>query len=130
MKEMTDIDFEILNYISNNDFATLEELKRKFANMQNLEHRLKLLSVSQKDSPAVIKETFETEGIGARLKRIYLGQFSLTEYGNILLQDYNRNKKKNKTEIWLKNAWIPIIVSLVSYLLLNCIIPMLLNLLR
>ena len=48
-----------------------------------------------------------------------LGIYHLTEFGYKSLQDYEYNQAAHKREIWLKNAWIPILVTLVTNLLIH-----------
>ena len=52
--------------------------------------------------------------------------FYLTHEG----YSYFEIKKADNKRLWLKSAWIPIIVSFVSYMLLNYIMPTLLSLLK
>jgi len=130
LKDLTEIDFKLLRYISSHPSATLKDLKNKFSKISNLEHRLKVLSTSSKEFPAVLKEEFKIQGRGAYSQKINLGIFIVTDFGKLALQDYSCKTKSHKKEVWLKNAWIPIIVSFLTYLLLNYIIPLLLHLLR
>lgn len=60
----------------------------------------------------------------------HLGIYELTEYGKRELEDYLAAKKTDRKELWLKNAWIPIIVSLVTSAIANYILPKLPQILR
>ena len=43
-----------------------------------------------------------------------LGIYELTEYGTQVLENYLAAKHSARKDLWLKNAWIPIIVSFVT----------------
>lgn len=113
MSNYSDLDYEILDFISKNDIVAKEKLIKKFTKISDLEYRLKLLS----KSPAAIKEEFTSSGVGAYYKRNYLGKFTLTEHGKHCLLNHKQKLKKHNQELWLKNAWIPIIVSVITTLL-------------
>lgn len=51
--------------------------------------------------------------------------FRITDFGKKTLEDYFYNRKYENKQLWLKNAWIPIIVAFVTTLLTNFLIPML-----
>ena len=130
MKELSRIDYDVLKFISLNSPVALSEIKNAFPNFDAIENRLKFLTLNHKNFPAVIKEEFKTEHIGNNVNRKYLGIYSLTDYGNYcLLNDKANNKKQNK-EMWLKNVWIPIIVSFLTTILTTHIIPMLPQILK
>ena len=64
-----------------------------------------------------VKRTFDDD--------IYLGTVSATKEG----LDYLEYLQRSKFLFWLKNAWIPITVSLITTLLTHWIFPLLLRIL-
>lgn len=128
--DYTDIDFEILDFINKNQSASLEKIALIYDDFSLAEYRLKLLCKNTKGHPAVLNEDFTTEGRGQYSNRIYLGEYRLSDHGKKLLQDYKHQKNIHKRELWLKNMWIPIIVSFATTLLTSYLIPKLIHLLR
>lgn len=65
-----------------------------------------------------VHQTFDDE--------IYLGTVSITKTG----LDYLEYLQKGKFLFWLKNAWIPITVSLVTTLITHLLLPLLLRIIQ
>lgn len=138
MIELTNIDIKILEYINNNGPTHINKIKSKFSNISEIEYRIKLLS-EQKSSQSgsyyipnssYINQKYECSKETSFVNIEETGIYEITELGKKSIRDFKNNNRTHKREIWLKNAWIPIIVSLASYMLLNYIVPMLLNLLK
>ena len=143
MQEITDIDAKILKYIERRGSAEAAEIKGKFPNVSAIEYRLKTLSTPEyrkignvpfsipKENSSYLRErstsTVDERGI-THVKA--LGIYELTEYGKRELQNYSQERSSARKELWLKNAWIPIIVSLITTAVANYILPKLPQILR
>lgn len=129
MDGLTSIDAELLKFIHENGGADLASIKQEFPKISAIEHRLKKLSTPKyRELPnapfgrpkiPIENSSFLIKRTGANASVVY----ELTEYGQQTLQDYFTAKRLHLREIWLKNAWIPIIVSFATTLITNYILP-------
>ena len=116
MKELSVIDFDILKFVFENEKASIKELRSAFPEIQSIEHRIRTLSLSSSSLP-YLAEDIEIVILDNGFKNTNgLGIFRLTDTGRIALQDYESKKRISNRDLWLKNAWIPILVSLVTNL--------------
>jgi len=134
---LQEIDYELLEYISENQPVHIDKIKGRFSKVQeSIEYRIEALSkgtvrkfaggISPVENSSFIlhiwEEFMQDNGeISIRQSNSY----ELTGLGYQALQDYNRTLKSKRKDVWLKNAWIPILVSIAMYLLLNAVLPLL-----
>ena len=136
MDTLTDIDARILEYVSQHRSVHIDSIKKDLSDISSVEYRIELLStpeyayVSGFSLPIPKRNTsylteyqdFTLNGpLDINLQRT--GYYQLTELGQKELQDYLYKKKTETKELWLKNAWIPIIVSFVTTVITNYILP-------
>ena len=130
MVELTDIDVKILRFIKDHGSASLMDMECFMPEVTSLRYRVDQLSTPEyrkihsislplentsfleKDYATVTMENGETDYRS-------LGIYRLTAFGDKALQDYEHKHTTHKRELWLKNAWIPILVSLVTNLLIH-----------
>ena len=123
-------DYQILNYINKNGPISKEKLTRRFAKVEALDFRLEKLK--EKDyqyhgrhpeqipgSSYIEEETERSLGESNRPIIKYLGIYMLTDFGRVALQDYRIKNKIDLKMMWVKHAWIPILVSLATNLAIN-----------
>ena len=124
---LNDIDFEILDFISKNEPVNIDQIKANFPNVSSLDYRIKSMA-RQSYSEAVhasipnssfILQQYEKIGTGVREIIRPLGIYTTTDCGKKALQDYKQEIKSKRKELWLKNAWIPIIVSVATNLVIS-----------
>ena len=130
MIQLTDIDIKILCFIREHDSASVTDMQSTLTDVDALHYRLEQLSTPEYrgvlgtslpiPNTAYIEQDYESikTDIGETEHRP-LGIYHLTEFGYKSLQDYKYNQAAHKREIWLKNAWIPILVTLVTNLLIH-----------
>ena len=129
MDDLTSIDAELLKFIHENGGADLASIKQKFPKVSTVEYRLKKLATPEyrpipKTAFATPKIPIENSSFLIRHKNANaLVIYELTDYGKQALQDYFAAKRLHLREIWLKNAWIPIIVSFATTVITNYILP-------
>lgn len=137
MYEPTETDFQILQYIAKHGSTSISQLESKFPTMESLEYRVRQMATPQSRSAgsgrsgfrvpipntSYLLEDYQEFKDGPLTKVKYLGTFHLTEFGRKAIQDHVRSTKSARKELWLKNAWIPIIVSFVTTVLTNYLIP-------
>lgn len=127
LKVFSDLDYKILAFVLKNGTVTFEQIQARFKSFSALENRVEILSEPYQATFGVYVPN--TSVIVPIVKDNTL-HYQITDYGKRVLQVYKLSSKKRKKEIWLKNMWIPIIVSFVTYMLLNYIAPMILNSLK
>lgn len=131
MTELTEIDIQILRFVSKSEPASLEAIKLKFPTASSIEYRVKLLSTPEyrrvgnlpitnpvPNSSYLSQDRIETV-VNGRVKIEMLGTYRLTENGQKFLQDYGQKARSDRKELWLKNAWIPILVTLATNLVIS-----------
>lgn len=140
MPDLSDVDFKILEFINENEPVKIEKIKTKFPKISSIDYRIEQMSkqtLSQSGSCYIPNTSFiiqkyeeyeEPKGSFEPAKP--LGIYTVTDFGKKALQDHKDYTKKHKRELWLKNAWIPIIVSFVTTVTTMYIVPKLPYLLK
>lgn len=129
MDALTSIDAELLKFIHENGGADLASIKQKFPKVSAVEYRLKKLATPEyrpipKTSFPMPKIPIANSSFLTRHKdENDLVVYELTDYGKQALQDYFAAKRLHRWELWLENAWIPIIVAFVTTVITNYILP-------
>ena len=131
MKELTNIDFKILDFINKNQPVHIDKIKAEFPRISGVEYRIDLLSRQEfsqsgacylTNSSYIIQE-YQRTGEGSFADRLATGIYRITDLGRKTLQDYKQSSKSHRKELWLKNAWIPIIVAFATTVLTNYLLP-------
>lgn len=138
LTEFSDLDFEILEFVCKNEPVSIEKIKRNFSKISSIEYRIKELSRRDFDektflyipNTSVIVQKYENHSSDKFAEQIATGMYESTDYGKNILQDFKNKKQIQNKELWLKNAWIPIIVAFLTTLITNYILPMLPYLLK
>ncbi len=140
MYDLTEIDAKILQFIDSRGTADTAAIKKKFPDTA-IEYRLKKMSTPEVkyitsgfsvpiENTCFLHEQTEETVINGIFHVKGLGIYELTEYGTQVLENYLAAKHSARKDLWLKNAWIPIIVSFVTSAIANYILPKLPQILR
>ena len=140
MYDLTEIDAKILQFIDSRGTADTAAIKKKFPDTA-IEYRLKRMSTPEVkyvtsgfsvpvENTCFLHEQTEETVINGICHVKGLGIYELTEYGTQVLENYLAAKHSARKDLWLKNAWIPIIVSFVTSAIANYILPKLPQILR
>ena len=140
MYDLTEIDAKILQFIDSRGTADTAAIKKKFPDTA-IEYRLKKMSTPEVkyitsgfsvpiENTCFLHEQTEETVINVIFHVKGLGIDELTEYGTQVLENYLAAKHSARKDLWLKNAWIPIIVSFVTSAIANYILPKLPQILR
>ena len=122
-------DFIILKYINSFESVQKEQIEKHFSGkIDSVSFRLDMLKNS---NSGYIVEEFDSyqDDIGFT-QHISKNSFHISAIGKKALQDYSFRKKIDKRNMWIRNAWIPIIVSFATTVLTNYILPKLLLLIE
>ena len=85
------------------------------------------------NNSSFILQRYEVTGTGVNKVCKPTGVYEMTDYGRKSLQDYLSQKRAAKRDLWLKNAWIPILVTIATNLLIvgiKALLPLIQELLR
>ena len=121
---LSEIDAEILRYILQHEPVTIDNVEQAIPDF-SVEYRIQSMCKMRNTGAfesAISRDTRNVQD-GALTRIEYLNTYRLSDYGKKLLQDYDRSKKIYRKELWLKNAWIPIIVAFVTTLITNYMLP-------
>ena len=140
MYDLTEIDAKVLQFIDSRGTADTAAIKKKFPDTA-IEYRLKKMSTPEVkyitsgfsvpiENTCFLHEQTEETVINGIFHVKGLGIYELTEYGTQVLENYLPAKHSARKDLWLKNAWIPIIVSFVTSAIANYILPKLPQILR
>lgn len=123
MIELTETDFKLLKFISENEPVGIEKIKAKLSDIDSIEYRISQLKNMEYRTVASIQIPIENTSY------VYeeydydngksLGIYSATDMGKKALQDYCHKQNKSKKEFWLKNAWIPILVTIATNIVIG-----------
>lgn len=119
MYQLSDIDVKILSFAASKTFVSADELRARFPEIDALPHRLERLSAAQRVQKPEWGMSFSVPNTSYLLKvgsQAAVPSYAITSLGRCALQDYRAAKKQRLRLLWLKNAWIPILVSLVTTL--------------
>ena len=135
MKEeikFSDLDYKIIKFVLKKKSATVEEIEQSFPKTNNVKYRVEQLSKPMFSDRlgALISDSSPLKKDDIRLYEYAESVYIVTDYGKKLLEDYELDKRNHIKEMWVKNAWIPIIVAFATTLLTNYLLPRLLHLLK
>jgi hypothetical protein len=134
-------DYKILKFINEFSRVSKDEIIKNFnGKIDGIEYRINLLetpdfsNVSSLripiDNSSYIENEFETYEDDSFTKSRRTNFYYITDFGKRALQDHIHSSKKETRLIWIKNCWIPMLVSLVTTLTtigLTQLIPMMLS---
>lgn len=139
MLGLTIIDVKILKFVRDQGSVSMDDIQQKFVNIDSIEYRVMNLSTPSYQklhgapvpNSSYLAEDYEQRpGKYGLTESVPLGTYHLTTFGRKVLQDYEYMAKNAKWELWLKNAWIPIIVSFATTVITNYILPTLPQILK
>lgn len=131
MSERNDLDMDILEFIKEHEPVSLSAIVLGLPGISEVEFRVKEMCpgrcylaprtqhTQHTNDRALIRQDVRTYLDGALTKEEYLDSYRLTDMGHKVLQDYRHTAKNKRRELWIKNAWIPILVSLATNLVID-----------
>ena len=128
IKDFSKYDFQILEFVSKNKPVKIEQIKNRFKNLTSIEERISRLSEPEFSKLGIfVKNTSVIIPIVDNNVIAYI----TTDWGETVLQDYKISQRNSNKRMWLKNAWIPIIVTIATNLLvigIKALLPLILEL--
>lgn len=109
MDQLTKLDADILAFIRGKEFVTLDDVQRRFPKVETTEHRIQLMSEAP-DALVCPERTYWQDEIG-QLLHSDTGRYSLTPDGEKALEDYQHEHRLRDRELWIKNAWLPLLTT-------------------
>ena len=125
MYQPTDFDLDILRLLCGSQSLSESEIEKKLPKVQAVPLRIRDLSARPSDVfPGSLYDFPPNISYLRPENGRYLGprtRYVLTPLGIKTLQDSAHAEQKYRREFWLHNAWIPILVSIVTTLIVNSI---------
>ena len=109
MHQLTKLDADILAFIREKEFVTLDDVKQRFPKMETTEYRIQLMSEAS-DALIYPERTYWQDEIG-QLLHDDTGRYGLTPDGEKALEDYQYEHRLRDRELWIKNAWLPLLTT-------------------
>lgn len=109
MHQVTKLDADILAFIREKEFVTLDDVQKRFPKVETTEHRIQLMSKTP-DALICPERTYWQDEIG-QLLHSDTGRYSLTPDGEKALEDYQYEHRLRDRELWIKNAWLPLLTT-------------------
>lgn len=128
MHQLTKLDADILAFICEKEFVTLDDVKQRFPKIETTEYRIQLMSEAS-DALIYPERTYWQDEI-SQFRHRDTGRYGLTPDGEKALEDYQYEHKTNQRELWLKSVWLPMLVALGTALLTMALPRWLLPLIR
>ncbi len=126
IEELTESDYLLLDYINKSEAISSEQIKSHFQNkkIDSIDLTLSELTACNWSSTGthitskgyLIQEIEKTTLPNLVIQTHRKDNYSISDLGRKALCDYHLKSKKEIKLIWLKNAWIPILVSLATNL--------------
>ena len=114
---LSSVDYALLKFLYKRGSLHKSELKKKFRSLSNsLEYRLEFLSSS--GISYIYEECRSSLGPSGRIRTKNLETYTLSDSGRKAVEDYNTNRKEELRAMWTINAWLPILVSTVTTLIM------------
>lgn len=126
---LTDSDVKILKYVRSHQPVHISQIERSLHGIESITYRVETLATPEyryydhfceavKNS-SYLEQEYEHVTEHGLTHSNPLGIYTLTDFGRKSLQDYENAIKAHHREMWLKNAWIPILVTVATNLVIR-----------
>ncbi len=121
--ELTDVDFQILNFLNSKKERSIKDILNKFPDKKfSTNYRLELLITGRRNSSGfyientsyIVKNYRNERNEHGLIKSINLDTFSITEKGRVALQTYFLSKTKDRKNFIIQV--LPILISIIALL--------------
>lgn len=109
MHQLTKLDADILAFIRKREFVTLNDVQRRFPKVETTEYRIQLMSETS-DALIYPERTYWQDEI-SQFRHHDTGRYGLTPDGEKALEDYQYEHRLRDRELWIKNAWLPLLTT-------------------
>ena len=109
MHQLTKLDADILAFVREKEFVTLDDVKRRFPKIETTEYRIQLMSDAS-DALIYPERTYWQDEI-SQFRHRDTGRYGLTPDGEKALEDYQYEHRLRDRELWIKNAWLPLLTT-------------------
>lgn len=131
INQLNDIDFRILAYFRDHSPSSVDDARKALPDIDEIEFRIKYMATHDTYRNAYFRETIpNTSCLKLNVRKITnpqthttthesLDTYSITTLGRKTLQDYETTEKQRKKDMWLQNAKIPILVTIITNLVID-----------
>lgn len=117
--ELSEIDVKILLYVKEHGSVSTKDIENAFPEIEAINLRLRDFYIKSESALLVLKRETVIDSTNNTVNSF--SNLHITNLGLKTLQDYDYQQKSHIKELWLKNAWIPILVTLATNLLLGAL---------
>ena len=131
VEQLTAIDFRILSYFRDHSPASIDNARKALPDIVEIEYRIKYMATYDTYRNAYFREYIpNTSCLKLNMRKATdsqthitthesLDTYSITTLGRKTLQDYEIAEKQRKKDMWLQNAKIPILVTIITNLVID-----------
>jgi hypothetical protein len=129
--DLTENDVKILQYVKSHQPVHISQIEQALHGIESISYRVEILATPEykyydhfyeaiKNS-SYLEQAYENVTEHGLTHSNPLGIYTLTDFGRKALQDYENSEKAQRRELWLKNAWIPILVTIATNLAIHAL---------
>lgn len=131
IKQLNDIDFRILTYFRDHGPSSIDDAHKTLPDVEEIEYRIRYMAAQDTHRNAYFTEKIPntsclsrdtraiTDPQTRKTKNELLDTYRITTLGRKTLQDYEVSEKQRKKDMWLQNAKIPILVTIITNLVID-----------
>lgn len=132
ISSLSENDFKILGYIRSHGPTTVKDVERALPDVDSVPFRIvQMRGQTYRRSGAAQHTELNTSYLHEKITHVVeedtgtitnlLITYTLTDLGRAALQDHELTQKSQRRELWLKNAWIPILVTIATTLVIRAL---------
>ena len=129
---LTENDVKILKYVRSHEPVHISQIEQALHDIESITYRVESLATPEYNyydhfreaikNSSYLQQEYECVTDKNHLTHMEpLGIYTLTDFGRKSLEDYEAAAKNGRRELWLKNAWIPILVSIATNLAIRAL---------
>lgn len=129
--DLTENDVKILQYVRSHQPVHISQIEQSLHGIESISYRVDILATPKyrhydyfceaiKNS-SYLEQAYENITVHGVTHSKPLGMYTITDFGRKALQDHENSVKAQRRELWLKNAWIPILVTIATNLAIRAL---------
>ena len=119
--DLTENDVKILQYVKSHQPVHISQIEQALHGIESISYRVEILATPEYKYSSYLEQAYENVTEHGLTHSNPLGIYTLTDFGRKALQDYENSEKAQRRELWLKNAWIPILVTIATNLAIHAL---------
>ena len=132
ISSLSENDFKVLEYIRSHGPTTVEDVERALPDVDSVPFRIaQMRGQTYRRSGGAQRTKLNASYLHEKITHVaeedtetitdFRITYTLTDLGRTALQDYKLTQKSQRRELWFKNAWIPILVTIAAALVIRAL---------